>query len=262
MNAVPSADPIRHKLQEGRALFNGWLSLGVPFAVELAAEAGADLVTIDLQHGMGGHTEMLGCLTAASAAGIPALVRVAANDFGLIGRALDAGAQGVICPMIDTAEDAQAFVTAVKYPPFGRRSLGPYRARLAMPGYLGVANDWTIACGQIETKTGLDNLEAILATPGLDMVCAGPNDLALTLSEGTHSDIRAPEVLVALDWLLAKCLENGVIAAIYANDAEYATAMLERGWQIVAIASDARWLSDGAKAASAVIGAHGVYQED
>jgi 4-hydroxy-2-oxoheptanedioate aldolase len=255
MNAAYPADPIREKLGEGTPLFNAWMSLGLPFAVELAAEAGADLVTIDQQHGIGGHSEMLGCLTAGSAAGIPAFVRIAANDSGLIGRVLDAGAQGVICPMINTAEDAREFVAAVKYPPLGRRSLGPYRARLAMPGYLRSANEWTIACGQIETKTGLDNLEAILATPGLDMICAGPNDLALTLSEGAHSDIRAPEVLVALDWLLAKCRENGMIAAIFANDPEYATAMLERGWQIVAIASDARWLSDGAKAARAVIGA-------
>ncbi len=262
MNDGFAAGPIRDRLAEGRPLFNAWMSLGSSFAIELAAEAGADLVTIDQQHGIGGHPEMLACLTAASAAGVPALIRVARNDFGLIGRALDAGAQGVICPMINSADDARALVGAVKYPPYGNRSLGPYRARLAVPGYLGHANQWTIACGQIETKTGLDNLEAILATPGLDMICAGPNDLALTLSEGAHSNIRAPEVLVALDWLLAKCRENGVIAAIFANDAEYATAMIERGWQIVALASDARWLSGGAKAARAVIDGLTPYQDE
>ena len=131
-------------------------------------------------------------------------MRVAANDSGLIGRALDAGAHGVICPMIDTAEDAVELVASVKFPPLGNRSLGPFRARLALPDYFRAANDWTIACAQIETRTALDNLDEILATPGLDMVCAGPNDLALTLSGGAHSDIRSPEVIEALDLLLAK----------------------------------------------------------
>ncbi len=253
MDGVFPVGPIREKLALGKPLFNAWMTLGSPFAIELASEAGADLVTIDQQHGIGGHAEMLACLMAAEAAGLPALVRVATNDAGLVGRALDAGAHGVICPMIEKAEEARVFVQAAKYPPYGSRSLGPYRARLALPGYVAAANGWTIACGQIETRAGLDNLEAILATPGLDMICAGPNDLALSLSGGEHSDIRAPEVLVALDWLLAKCGENDVIPAIFANDADYASEMLARGWQIVAIATDARWLGDGAKQARRVI---------
>jgi 4-hydroxy-2-oxoheptanedioate aldolase len=253
MNVEPGGGPIRAKIAAGKPLFNAWLSLGSPFAVELAAEAGADLVTIDQQHGIGGHTEMLSALMAAGASRIPALVRVAVNDSGLIGRALDAGAHGVICPMINNAENALALVDAVKFPPLGSRSLGPYRARLALPDYIRAANDWTIACGQIETKTALDNLDKILATPGLDMICAGPNDLALTLSGGAHNEIRAPEVLAALDLLLAKCKENSVLATIFANDADYAKSMIPKGWQVVAVASDTRWLSEGAKAARRVV---------
>ena len=249
MGVEAGGGPIRAKIAGGKPLFNAWLSLGSALAVELAADAGADLVTIDQQHGTGGNTEMLACLTAAGAARIPALVRVVANDFGLIGRALDAGAHGVICPMINSADDAWRFVEAVKFPPLGRRSVGPFRARLVLPDYLRAANDWTIACAQIETKTGLDNLDKILGTPGLDMICAGPNDLALTLSGGAHSDIRAPEVTAALDLLLAKCKENTVMATVFANDADYAKSMIEKGWQVVAVASDARWLSEGARAA-------------
>jgi 4-hydroxy-2-oxoheptanedioate aldolase len=252
MIAAISEGSIRARLGAGKPLFNAWISLGLPFSVELAAEAGADLVTIDLQHGMGGQAEMLGCLTAATAARLPALVRVAVNDSGLISRALDAGAQGVICPMINSAADAQAFVASVKFPPAGARSLGPYRARLALPDYVGAANGWTISCAQIETKMAMDNLDDILATPGLDMICAGPNDLALTLSGGAHVDIRSAEVVAALDRLLAKCKQTGVIATIFANDADYAKSLIAKGWQIVAIASDARWLSAGARAARGV----------
>jgi 4-hydroxy-2-oxoheptanedioate aldolase len=253
MQVEPGGGPVRAKLAEGRTLFNAWLSLGSPFAAELAAEAGADLITIDQQHGIGGHTELLGGLMAAGAGRIPALVRVPVNDSGLIGRALDAGAHGVVCPMINNAEDAAKLVDAVKYPPRGSRSLGPFRARLALPDYIRAANDWTIACAQIETKTALDNLDQILKTPGLDMVCAGPNDLALTLSGGVHNDIRSTEVIAALDLLLAKCKENGVMASIFANDADYARTMIAKGWQIVAVANDTRWLSEGAKAARRVI---------
>jgi 4-hydroxy-2-oxoheptanedioate aldolase len=253
MSAEPGGGPIRAKLEAGKPLFNAWLSLGAAFAVELVAEAGADLVTIDQQHGIGGHSEMLSCLMAATAGGVPALVRVSVNDSGLIGRALDAGAHGVICPMINTAEDAVAFVSSVKFPPVGRRSLGPFRARLAMPDYFRAANGWTIACGQIETKSALGNLDTILATPGLDMICAGPNDLALTLSAGGHADIRAAEVIEALDLLLAKCKEYAVMSAIFANDADYAKSMIAKGWQVVAIGTEARWLSEGAKAARRVI---------
>lgn len=246
MSAEPREVSIRARLAEGKPLFNAWMSLGSPYAVELAAEAGGDLVTIDQQHGIGGNAEMLACLTAASAAGVPALVRVAMNDFGLIGRALDAGAQGVICPMVNSAADARKLVEAVKYPPLGVRSFGPFRARLALPDYVREANGWTIACGQIETKTALDNLDEILATPGFDMICVGPNDLALTLSGGAHANIRAPETMAAIDLILAKCKQHGVIAGIFANDADYGKCLIDKGWQVLALANDARWLTRGA----------------
>ena|SRR6476659_2580185 len=149
---------------------------------------------------------MVACLTAAKAAGMPALVRVADNDAGLVGRALDAGAQGVVCPLIKSAEDAEHFVCAVKYPPRGHRSWGPYRAQLNVPGdYVSKANGWTIACPQIETRGALDQLEEILAIEGVDMVCLGPNDLSAALT-GCF-DVRASEVMEAATLVLRKCRE-------------------------------------------------------
>src|SRR5262245_59248196 len=123
-------DRFRQAAREGRTLFNAWLTLNSPVLIDMIAEAGWDTILIDQQHGLGGHDEMVECLIAAKAAGIPALVRIANNDAGLVGRVLDAGAQGAVCPLINNAEDAERFVRAVKYPPRGHRSWGPYRAQL------------------------------------------------------------------------------------------------------------------------------------
>jgi 4-hydroxy-2-oxoheptanedioate aldolase len=234
---------LRHGLAEARPLLNAWITLGSPHAVELAGEAGWHAVTIDQQHGIGGHAELLACLTAAKAAGMPALVRVAALDFGLIGRALDAGAQGVICPMVETPEDARRLVEAVKYPPLGMRSWGPFRARLLTDPDMAAANAWTIACAQIETGKALGHLDAILAVPGLDMVYAGPNDLAISLSGGASRDIRSPAVIEALDEILAACRRHRIIAGVFANDADYARPLIDEGWDVISCGTDAGWLA-------------------
>lgn len=240
-----SEDRFRQAAKARRTLFNAWLTLNAPFAIELIAKAGWESVTIDQQHGLGGHSEMVGCLTAAKAARLPALVRVAENDLALIGRALDAGAQGVICPAIESADEAQHFVRAVKYPPQGVRSWGPYRARLEFEGdYFSAANGWTVACAQIETAGALDQLDAILQIRGLDMICLGPNDLSVALTG--RLDIWAPEVLDAIGLVLRKCREHGVMAFIFANDLDFARPCIAAGWDMVAIGTEASWLAKAA----------------
>lgn len=240
-------DRFRQAARERRPLFNAWMTLNSPFLVELIGEAGWDCVTIDQQHGLGDNEALLACLTAAKSAGLPALVRVANNDPGLVGRALDAGADGVVCPLIDGVDDAQAFVRAVKYPPLGARSYGPYRAKLGHGGdYFATANAATIACPQIETKGALDQLDGILALDGVDMVCLGPNDLSVALTG--RLDIRAPEVQEAMTLVLRKARENSVMTLIFANDVAFAKPRLEEGWDIVAIGTDAGWFSSAAAA--------------
>src|SRR5680860_662045 len=125
-------DRFRQAAKERKTLFNAWLTLNNPFLIELIGEAGWDCLTIDQQHGLGGNEALVACLTAAKAAGLPAIVRVANNDPGLVGRALDAGAQGIMCPLINNVDEAERFVRAVKYPPRGLRSWGPYRAKLCL----------------------------------------------------------------------------------------------------------------------------------
>ena len=185
-------DRFRKAAKERRTLFNAWLTLNNPFLIELIGAAGWDCITIDQQHGLGGNETLLRCLAAARAYGLPSIVRVAENSPGLIGLALDAGAQGVMCPLIGNVEDAEAFVQAVKFPPRGNRSWGPYGAKSDFPGsdYVKVANGWTIACPQIETRGALDQLDDILALDGVDMVCFGPNDLSVALTG--RLDIWAP----------------------------------------------------------------------
>ena len=238
-------DRFRKAAKDGRTLLNAWLTLNSPFLIELIGQAGWDCVSIDKQHGLGGNEAMVQCLTSAKASNMPALVRVAENDPGLVGRALDAGAQGVICPLIATVEDAEAFVQAVKFPPQGNRSWGPYRARLGYDGdYFTTANDWTIACPQIETKGAIDALDEILGLEGVDMVCFGPNDISVALTG--RLDIWAPEVKEARELVLRKCREFDVMALIFANDVDYAKPLVAEGWDVVAVGTDAGWFSKAA----------------
>lgn len=238
-------DRFRKAAKERRTLFNAWLTFNAPFLIELIGEAGWDCITMDQQHGLGGNETQLACLTSARAAGLPAIVRVANNDPGLVGRALDAGAQCVMCPLIESVEDAEAFVRAVKFPPRGLRSWGPYRARLDHEGdYFTTANAWTIACPQIETKGALDALDEILGLDGVDMVCFGPNDLSVALTG--RLDIWAPEVKEARELVLRKAREKGVMALIFANDIDYAKPLIADGWDIVAVGTDAGWFSKAA----------------
>src|SRR5262245_48877129 len=237
-------DRFRQATREGRTLLCAWLSINSPLLIDPIADAGWDCILIDQQHGLGGHDAMVGCLTAAKAAGLPALVRVADNDPGLIGRALDGGAQGVVGPLINSAEDVERFVRAVKYPPHGTRSWGPYRAQFNIPGYVPKANGWTIACPQIETKGALDELDDILNIEGVDMVCFGPNDLSAALT-GSF-DIHAEEVVEAMTLVLTKCREKKVMSFIFANDAAYATPLINAAWNLVAIGSDVGWFTAAA----------------
>jgi 4-hydroxy-2-oxoheptanedioate aldolase len=149
--------------------------------------------------------------------------------------------------MIETVDDAEAFVKSVKYPPRGLRSWGPYRARLDFEGdYFTTANGFTIACPQIETRGALDQLEEILALEGVDMVCLGPNDLSVALTG--RLDIWAKEVEEAMTLILSKCREMSVMSLIFANDVDFAKPRVEEGWDIVAVGTDAGWFGKAAAA--------------
>lgn len=236
----------------GKPAINGWLSIGNAFTAELVAAQGFDSVTIDLQHGVVDYAGAVGMLQALGGQPATPLVRVPWLDPAAIMKALDAGAFGVICPMINTAEQARALVSYVRYPPHGERSFGPTRAQLsAGPGY-GDGADATIVCfAMIETQTGYDNVDAIVATPGLDAVYIGPGDLTLGLTGRTHPvglDREEPEMLEAIRHILDRAHGAGIRAGIHCGTPAYAAKAIGWGFDFVSIASDARLLSSAAAA--------------
>jgi 4-hydroxy-2-oxoheptanedioate aldolase len=238
-------DSFRDALAKPTPLLLAWVTSGVPFIVEQMGVAGYDAVLIDQQHGFGTKADLINCLIAARSAQLHTLVRPLTADAGLIGAALDAGAQGVVVPLVETVADVESCVQAVKYQPQGKRSWGPYRGKIVVEGdYTDCAKDWTMASVQIETRGAMDNLDDILKVDGLDMVLVGPNDLSMALT-GTR-DIRSAEVVEACDLILNKAREHFVFTAIYANDIEFAKPLYEAGWDLITIGNDMGLLTDAA----------------
>lgn len=232
----------------GKAAINGWVSIGDGFTTEIMARQGWDAVTIDLQHGTSGYQQMLHCLQAVGQTRAVPLVRVPWNEPGAIMRALDAGALGIICPMIDNAEQAAHLAQWCRYPPRGRRSMGPIRAGVAHENYLARANDQIVVMPMIETAEGLANVEAIAAVPGVDALYVGPSDLAFTMGLRPHLDSKDPRVLKAFDRILAAGRKHNVIVGGHALTAKYALGMIKRGFRFVSVTHDAGFLADAAGA--------------
>jgi 4-hydroxy-2-oxoheptanedioate aldolase len=174
------------------------------------------------------------------------------NEPGIIGKVLDAGAYGVICPMINTRAQAEAFVSACKYPPQGTRSNGPVRAILYAGGtYQQTANDEILVLPMIETREALDNLEAILDTPGIDAIYIGPSDLGFSLGLVPKLDREEPEVLTIYERLIAETGKRGLQAGIHCGTAEYAVRMLKMGFRLVTVTNDAGLMAKAARQAVA-----------
>ena len=166
----------------GQGAVAGWMSIDSAYAAELVGASGFDAVVIDCQHGMAGHAQMLAMLQALSHTAAVPLVRVSQNNLAEINRALDAGAYGVICPMVNTREDAQNLVAWTHYAPKGTRSFSPVRAVLySGADYAVHANETIVTFAMIETAQALDNLDSILSVEGLDAIYIGPSDLSLSL---------------------------------------------------------------------------------
>ncbi|MEJ1967418.1 MAG: aldolase/citrate lyase family protein [Rhizomicrobium sp.] len=242
---------LREAWAEGRAVTNVWLSLPGALATEILAHQNWDSLTVDLQHGQSDFAAMCAMLTAISTTDTVPLVRVPWNNPGDINRVLDAGAYGVICPNIDTAEQCEAFVSACRYAPAGTRSVGPKRAMLyGGSDYLACANATILTMAQVESARALANVRAIAAVKELDVVFVGPSDLGLSLGRTPGADQTDPVVVEAIDAILAAAKAAGKRAAIYCKSVDYAQAMIAKGFDFVVVTSDEALLSAGAALAA------------
>jgi 4-hydroxy-2-oxoheptanedioate aldolase len=246
------ANRLREMWQRGEGAVNGWLQIPTGFAAELMAAQPWDSLTLDLQHGPVDYQRALEMLQALSHSGVTPLARVPWNEPGIIMKLLDAGAFGIICPMVNNREQAERFVGACRYPPKGYRSFGPTRALLyAGADYPAHANDTVIAMAMIETAEAVDNLDAILDTPGLDGVYIGPADLSQSLGGKERVDLTEPRMVEVLDRILDGCKQRDLIAGIHTMAPAYARGCLEQGYKFVTIQSDGRLLAGACQAAIA-----------
>jgi 4-hydroxy-2-oxoheptanedioate aldolase len=231
-----------------QAAVNGWLAIPNGFSAETMAHQGWDTLTIDLQHGVVDYQAMVTMLQAVSTTPTVPVVRVPWLEPGILMKALDAGAYAVICPMVNTREDAQKLVAWTNYAPKGTRSFGPVRALLyGGADYPQQANDTIVRFAMIETAQALDNLDAILSVEGLDAVYIGPSDLSLALGCRPVFDDVDPPVAQAIDHILARAKAHGVVAGVHNGRPDVALARIAKGFRFVTVASDARILAAGSQ---------------
>lgn len=236
------------QLRSGGTAFGLWLFLPGQTAAERLARTGYDYLGIDLQHGLLDFGEALQILTALATADVPGLVRVPGNEAWLIGKVLDAGAAGVIVPMVNTAAEAEAAVAACRYPPAGVRSFGPMRARMYFGGDTREVDNRIARVVMIETAEGLANVRQIASISGVDALYVGPSDLSIAL--GFQPGTAPTEAFdSALDEVLAAAHDAGIAAGIQCPNASVAASYLARGFRLVTVTSDANLLFDGAERA-------------
>ena len=246
---------IRERWAAKKPVINGWLSTSSPFVAEIMAAQGYDSLTIDMQHGFVGYEAAATMLQAMRASGVTPMARVPWLDPGDIMKALDAGAYGIICPMINTGEEAARFVSYMRYPPDGVRSFGPTRVTFSAGSDYGQhANSEMLGLAMIETAEAMKNLDAIVSTPGLDGIYIGPADLTLGLTGRkypTGFDRQEPEMVDAIKTVLAAAKKAGIRAAIHCGTPDYAAKAVGWGFDLVTISNDVRLLAGAAQASVA-----------
>lgn len=234
--------------QRGDTVINGWLHIPNTWSAEVMARQGWDSLTVDLQHSLIGLETAIQMIQIISGTGVVPLARSTWNDPGMMGRLLDAGAYGIICPMINTRADAEQFVKACRYHPQGFRSLGPTRASLfAGDDYAQHANDEILTFAMIETQEALDNVDEIASVPGLNGLYVGPGDLRLSLLGAGGMDNHDPEFLDALARIVEAAAANDLVAGIHTNSPEYAHLMIVKGFRLVTLRTDTALLKTAAQ---------------
>jgi 4-hydroxy-2-oxoheptanedioate aldolase len=252
MSSMPAYAALSQKLGGGSGLFTGWVGLPDPLLAGLVAREDLDAVTMDMQHGMVDLAAAVQGIGQILLAGKPALVRIPVGEFQTASRMLDAGASGIIAPMVNSVEDARRLAEFTKFPPVGERSWGPHLALgysgLVPADYLRQANSLVRAIAMVETRESLAALDDILSVDGIDGVFVGPSDLSIALSDGGLVNADHAEVDKALDHVVARCRVHEKAACTFAMTAERARDMRLKGFDLTALGNDVIQLRTGIRA--------------
>jgi 4-hydroxy-2-oxoheptanedioate aldolase len=250
---------IRTIWQKGDAVLNGWLTIPGVWSAELMSHQGYDSMTVDTQHGLIGYDVAMPMLMAISTTPVIPVARAPWNEPSSIMKLLDAGAMGIICPMVNSRAEAEAFVGACHYAPQGYRSAGPTRVSVyAGSDYLQHANQSIVTLAMIETAQALKNVDEIMSTPGLDGIYIGPTDLAISLGIQPGGPLTEPRLDEAIATILAAARKHGIIPGIHTSSALDAVRVIERGFKFVTVLTDTGLLAAAARTAVKTVRANGV----
>lgn len=240
------------RLSSGEPVFTAWSAIPDCLTVDAVAATGFDAVTLDMQHGGHNEASVLECIPSIVRHEKPALVRIPVSRFDMASRALDFGAEAVIAPMINSADDAMAFAASMKYPPVGARSWGPGRSvslhgQAAGTAYLQAANRDTLSFAMIETRTAWSNAEAIVSVAGIDGVFVGPADFSIAWSNGEIVDPLLEDMMQAIEQIAGIADRAGKLAGIFAADPGTCARYREMGYRLLAVGNEAGYLNRGAR---------------
>lgn len=240
-------------LKTGKPIWLGWSGITDPLIPGLMARAGFDAVLLDQQHGNHDISSCMAGISEVTLVGKPCLARIGVGDFAMASRLLDAGAAGVVAPMINSVADAKAFAASMKLPPVGERSWGPARALaltdMSLPDYLKTANQFSLAIAMCETKEAIAALDDIMAVPGIDGILTGPSDLSVALSNGSSIDGLSDSVFETMADIGRRVRKAGKIACAYGASPQRARQLVDAGYQIVCVQNDQQLIRAGFEAA-------------
>jgi 4-hydroxy-2-oxoheptanedioate aldolase len=237
---------VRELWKQGKPAVQGWCSTGNPYIAELMAHAGFDAVVIDWQHGVGVSQEtVVACIQAIGSSDAVPIVRLPRNSPEYISYVLDAGAYGVIVPMVNTFEEAEAAGRACRYAPRGCRSIAGNRPTLSEPlgDYITRANDEVICLVMIETRQALENVEAIATAPEIDGLYIGPSDLSLDMGVSLSSWADDERHLAAVERIFAAARANGIVACHHGAGPAESAKFVHKGSMLCQIGNEIRMLS-------------------
>jgi len=230
---------LRQIVADGGKIANAWLAIPSSISAEVVAHAGFPSVTVDMQHGMVELQAAFSMFQAISTTDAVPMARVNWNDPAMIMKALDAGAYGIICPMVNNREQAEAFVGACRYAPVGYRSIGAPRGALyGGADYYAKANETVLAIAMIETAEAMSNLDEIMSVPTLDGIYIGPNDLARSIGYPPKPDPEEPEVVAAIDTILAAAKRHNLMACIHTSGGDMAKRYFARGFDLCTLMNE------------------------